>query len=619
MERKFAAILAADVVDYSRHVDEAEEPAVSLLHDYLAVINQHVERHQGRVFSSAGDSVVAEFTSPVEAVRCAVDVQQAIESENAKITKIRSMRFRIGIHSGDVVIDGTNLQGEAVNIAARIQSLAVPGGVFLSEDVYRHVHRILKLNFYSIGSRRLKNIAEPIRIYGIQALPSSRLNQFSRLVVQRGATATASVLAGLAIMAVGWIYQDRVLDSWRDTFGARRGLQTDRPSIAVLPFKSISAKTDEDYFSDGLTQDITGELSRFKHLKVIASNSAFTYKGKSVKVQEIGSDLGVEYLLEGTVQRNQNRIRLTAQLVDAGTGWQLWGDRYDRDGNDIFDIQDNIIQAVVTSLNLEVNTAEVTRIMENGTGNANAYDHYLKGRQLFYAYTQDAVESAKSEFSEAIRLDTNFAQAYGWLGYVYLAEVQEGWATNVEKNLTLALQFATKGVELAPDDYYTHWNLASIYAGRKDMASALEEYNKALALNSNDPDMLAEMADMLSYRGEADKAIDQIERAKELNPKYPDWYDWSLGFAHFQERQYTEAVAALKRMRDPPNTAYVLLVACKAKLGQATPRDEIMRRLLSKDPQWTPDHLTRFPFVKPEDEQHYLDALAAAGIPEPRK
>jgi tetratricopeptide (TPR) repeat protein len=323
----------------------------------------------------------------------------------------------------------------------------------------------------------------------------------------------------------------------------------------------------------------------------------------------------VEYILEGTVRREQRRVRLTAQLIDSATGRQLWSDRYDRDGTDIFRIQDGIITAVVSRLNLAVDTAEGAKLMKSGTDDATAYDHYLLGRHSFNTYTQDGFETAKREFSEATRIDPTFAQAYGWHGYVYLAEIQEGWATDVEANLTLALQLASKGVELAPDDYYTHWNLASIYVGRKEMRRALEEYNKALEMNPNDADLLAEMADMLSYQGNADKAIEQIERAMKLNPRYPDWYEWSLGFAYFQNRQYTEAFTVLGKIIDPPNDAYLLLVASQAMLGQATPpHEEIMQRLLSKGSQWTPEHLTQFPFTKPEDQQHYLDALRIAGV-----
>jgi tetratricopeptide (TPR) repeat protein len=254
-------------------------------------------------------------------------------------------------------------------------------------------------------------------------------------------------------------------------------------------------------------------------------------------------------------------------------------------------------------------------MMTISTQNTTAYEHYVKGRELFRTFTRAGVTAAKSEFSEAIGLDPGLARAYGWLGYVHLEEIQEGWTTDVENSFTSAVELASKGVELAPDDYYTHWNLATIFAGQKETSQAQDEFDRALALNPNEPDLLADIADMLSYQGEPESAIEHMERA--MNLKIPQWYYWSLGFAYFQKRQYDEAVTALEKMSDPPNTAYLLLVACKAELGKRTTPEAIMERLLSKDPQWTPDHLDRFPFAKPEDHQHYLDTFKRAGIPVP--
>jgi adenylate cyclase len=616
MERKLAAILVADAVAYSRHMHDAEESTLLLLRDYRAVIDRLITDHRGRIFSTAGDSVLAEFSSPVEAVRCAMEVQQAIASENAKLAEPHRMQFRIGIHLGDVVTDEGKLIGEGVNIAARLEALADPGTIFISEDVQHQIHHLLKLGFDDLGERRLKNIATPIRVYRVRAAPlpwwrQQLANQHKRHAVY----VTTSALAAIAIFVSAPAYFEWLPESWHSAFGR---VSVAQASIAVLALKNISGNANEEYFSDGLTQDITGELARFKNLFVVASNSSFTYKAKPAKAQDIGRDLGVAYILEGTVQKQEGRVRLNAQLVDTQTGRQVWVERYDREGKDIFDIQDNIIKAVVTRLAVEVDMAEIKKITVNETSDASAYDHYLKGRQLFYTYTQDGNEAAKLEFADAIRLDQNFARAYGWLGYTHLVDIQEGWTDNAEKSAALALELAHKGVELDPDDYYTHWNLASVYAGRKDMERALGEYNIALALNSNDADMLAEMADLFSYRGEADRAIQQIESAKHLNPHYPEWYDWSLGFAHFQKRQYTEAVAALEKMSDPPNTAYLLLVASKAKLGSETPLEQIMSHLRSKDPNWSPEHLNQFPFVKTEDQQHYLDSFRAIGIPVPK-
>jgi adenylate cyclase len=613
MERRLAAILAADVAGYSHIVEVNDEASTATLRSYVAVVEEAVLTHRGRVFSRSGDGLVAEFPSIVEAIRCAVEIQHEVSDRNEAVSDDRRMQFRIGVNLGDVIAEENDLYGTGVNVAARLEQLAEPGGVCISQTVYDQVCKIVELSFEDIGAIRLKNITDPVRVYRVLARP---LPRFKRLISYARRHPHLSAAVGVALLLVtGTIYLDRVPDWWRNAFGARSGVQTDRPSIAVLPFKNVSSTTDDDYFSDGLTEDITSELARFKTLFVIASNSAFTYKNRPAKAQDVGLDLGVEYLLEGTVRRERNRVRLTAQLVDSATGRQLWSDRYDRDGTDIFSIQDGIVTAIVTRLNLAVDTTEGAKLMTPGTGDASAYDHYLLGRQKFNTYTQDGFEAAKREFSEATRIDPTFAQAYGWKGYVYLAEVQEGWATDVEANLDLALQLASKGVELAPDDYYTHWNLASIYVGRKNMQMALEEYNRALALNPNDADMLAEMADMLSYQGDADKAIEQIKRAMKLNPRYPDWYDWSLGFAYFQDRQYTQAVTALQRIADPPNDAYLLLVASQAMLGQATPpRDEIMQRLLSKGSGWTLDYITQLPFTKPEDRQHYLDALRKAGI-----
>jgi Tfp pilus assembly protein PilF len=255
--------------------------------------------------------------------------------------------------------------------------------------------------------------------------------------------------------------------------------------------------------------------------------------------------------------------------------------------------------------------------MVSETQSPVAYDHYSRGRALFRTLTRENNEAAKREFSEAIRLDPNFARAHGWLAYAHLEDIQEGWTDDPARSAALSLGLAVKGVDLGRNDYYTHWNLAAIHAGLKDMERALAEYNAALALNSTDADLLADIADMLSYRGEADKAVEQIRRAMDL--KIPQWYHWSLGFAYFQKRQYGEAAAALEKMTDPPNTAYLLLVACKAQLGSPTPREDIMARLLGKDPNWTPNHLARFPFVRPEDREHYLATFAAAGIPVPGK
>jgi TolB-like protein/class 3 adenylate cyclase len=620
VERKLTAILAADMVGYSRHVHEAEEAALQLLRGYRAIIDTLIANHRGRIFDSAGDSVLAEFSSPVEAVRCALEIQQAIKAKNAAMTGTQPMQFRIGIHLSDVVVEEQKLKGEGINIAARLEALAEPGGVLISDDVYRQVYHTHQTGFDDLGERRLKNIAKPVRAYRVRAEPLPWWRQhLTSPARRRQAMAAAGILAGLAIFALGSSLFDRLPQPLREAVGLKGDFQPLEASIAVLPLKNISNNANEEYFSDGLTYDLTGELAKHKKLFVIASNSAFTYKNKPAKAQDIGRDLGVVYLLEGTVMRDEGRVRLSAQLVDTRTGRHVWGERFDQEGKDIFEIQDNIIKAVVMNLAVQVDPAEAQQPELAGTQNPAAYDHYLKGRQLFWEYSRDSIAAAKQEWTEAIRLDPNFARAYTWLAYANLQDVQEGWTDDAKKSDAMAMELALKSISLAPDDYYTHWSLASIHVAHKDIAKAAEAYRKALELNPNDADLLNEMADMFSYQGEPDKAIAQIERAKRLNPKYPDYYDWSLGFAYFQKRDYANAVAALEKLADPPNGAYLLLAASKAKLGKPLPPDQIMARLRAKAPDWTPDHLAEHPYVKAEDQQHYFDALTAAGVPVPRK
>jgi adenylate cyclase len=388
-------------------------------------------------------------------------------------------------------------------------------------------------------------------------------------------------------------------------------------SLAVLPLRNVSNDTSQEYYSDGLTQDLTSDLGQVDNLFVISSNSAFAYKGSSAKPAAIARDLGVVYVLSGTVKKQEGRVSVTAQLLDARTGKQVWGQNFDQNGQDVFSIQDNIIKAVTQNLHVEPEKRPVRLAAADATQNATAYDHYLKGRQLFYNYTREDVAAARQEFTSAVGLNPGFARAYGWLGYTHLEDIQEGWTDDVKKSGAAALDWAQKGAELDSADYYTHWNLAAVLAGLKDMERARTEYEAALALNGNDADLLADMADMLSYSGEPLRAIEQIERAKQFNPKYPDWYDWSLGFAYFQNRQYAEALASLEKMSDPPNNAYVLLAACKAKLGKPVTPGEVIARVKAKDATWTPDHLARFPFVKAEDQQHYLESFKAIGIDVP--
>lgn len=615
MERRLVAILAADVAGYSHLTELSEEASTATLRSYCAVLEDVIAAHHGHIFSRAGDSVVAEFPSIVEALRCAVEIQHEITDLNLAVPQDTRMQFRIGVNLGDVITEADNLYGTGVNVAARLEELAEPGGICISRTVYDQVRKIIEISFEDIGERRLKNIAEPVQVYRVLPAPRSWLRrQLARSRKHPRASAAAGVLFLCLATAAGAAYLRQPPAFWSALIGEAGYLPLpNEASIAVLPLGNLGGP-EQEYFSDGLTNDITSELSKFKNLFVIAANSAFTYKDKPAKAQEIGRDLGVRYLLEGTVQKVENRIRINAQLIDAGTGRHLWADRYDREGQDLFAIQDDIIGTVVARLAINVDAAEKERVMRKQTAQVDAYDHYLRGRKLFEDFSQESLSRAKEEFSEAIRLDGNFARAYAWLGYAHLEDYKEGWSADAEESAALAYGFAAKSVDLAPDDYYTHWTLATIYMEREDMQRAFAEYEKAHALNANDPDMLVELSDLLSFRGEPLRAIEQIELAKRLNPNHPDWYDWSLGLAYFQARKYDEALGALERIKDPPNEAYLLLAICRAKTGKPIPREQILARLRTKYPEWTPKHLERMPFAKDDDQKHWTEGLRMAGI-----
>ena len=496
-----------------------------------------------------------------------------------------------------------------------LEELAEPGGICISRTVYDQVRKIVEISFEDLGERRLKNIGEPVRVYRVLPEPRSWLyRQLWSARNHRPISAVAGVLLLVLATLAGAAYLRQPPELWNGLLGNAGDLPLpDEPSIVVLPLGNLGGP-EQQYFSDGLTSDITSELAKFENLFVIASYSAFTYKDKPAKVQEIGRNLGVRYILEGTVQKKENRIRINAQLIDAGTGRHLWAERYDREGQDLFAIQDDIIGMVVARLAVNVDAAEKERVMKKQTAQVDAYDHYLRGREAFEGFSQESLGKAKEEFSEAIRLDPNFARAYAWLGYAHLEDYKEGWSKNAEESAALAYGFAARSVDLAPDDYYTHWTLATIYMEREDMQKAVAEYEKAHALNANDPDMLVEMSDMLSFRGEPLRAIEQIGLAKRLNPNHLDWYDWSLGLAFFQARKYGEAVKVLQGIKDPPNEAYLLLAICRAKTGKPIPPEQILERMRTKYPEWDPTHLERMPFAKDEDQQHWLDGLKTAGI-----
>ncbi len=581
MERKLAAILVADVVGYTRLVSNDDIGTFQSLTACLEAVGQIVDAHRGHVFNVAGDSVVAVFPSAVEAVMAARSVLDELERRNAELSEERCLRFRIGISLGDVIEHQGTLLGDSVNVAARLEALSEPDTIFVSADVHRQVKNKLDLDFSLVGECQLKNIPDPVRVYRVghpRGGPS-----------ETGATALAT-------------------DPHRPPLA-----ETAVPAMAILPLENLSGDPAQEYFCDGLTDAITTEMSKFRHLFVIAAHSAFTYKNKTVTAQQIGRELGVQYLLEGTVQRAEQKARINAQLIETQSSHHLWAESFQVEGPDTFAVQDEIIQRIVAVLALRIDAEERHRAMRRESPNPSAYDCYLRGMHLFSQESKERLDLAREMFERASRLDPGFARAFGYLAYTHVRSFILGWAG--PEVLDTALGLAMKAVELDPGDYSNLWDLAFVHLTQGRVDQALAEYERAFGLNPNDADMLAEMAVASLYAGNTDKAISLIRRAMKINPYYPDWYRWNMGWARFNARQYDRAVEELTQIASPAKNVWLKLAASYARLGRGEDATAALERFLALEPD---GHITtvakRFPFKREADQRHWMESLRMAGL-----
>ena len=445
VERRLAAILAADVAGYSRLMGADEEGTLSKLKAHrVALVDPKITEHRGRIVKTTGDGLLVEFASVVDAVRCAVDVQRGMIERNADVPQGNRIEFRIGINVGDIIIEDEDIFGDGVNIAARLEALAEPGGICVSGRVEEDVHGKLDTAFEDIGEQQLKNIARPVRVY--RARP--------------GGTVNASAHSVLSI--------------------------PDKPSIVVLPFQNMSGDPEQEYFADGVVEEITTALSRFKTVFVIARNSSFTYKNKTADVKQIGSELGVRYVLEGSVRKAANRVRITAQLIDAGSGVHLWADRFDGAIEDIFDLQDQVTTSVVGAITPTVEQAEIGRAVLKPTESLDAYDHYMRGLASQYQWTSEATNEALRHFYKAIELDPKFALAYALATSCYSWRKMNGWVTDPAREITETKRLAERATQLGQDDALALcWSGGALVfvVGEVDEGVALVE--RALRLNPN--------------------------------------------------------------------------------------------------------------------------------------
>jgi TolB-like protein/class 3 adenylate cyclase len=595
VERKLVAILSADVKGYSRLMGEDEEATILTLTTYRGEMARLIQQHRGRVVDSPGDNLLAEFASVVEAVQCAVAIQRELKTRNAALPLYRRMEFRIGINLGDVIVEGERIYGDGVNIAARLEGLAAAGGVCVSGTVFDQIKNKLALGYKYAGTHAVKNIAEPLRVYRLQLEPgaSGAAADPPKAAAAKTWRRAALVAAALLLILGGGLTVRQLMFRPSLPAGVVPSAKAtalalpDKPSIAVLPFVNMSGDPEQEYFSDGMTEDLITDLSKLSGLFVIARNSVFMYKGKAVKPEQVGRELGVRYVLEGSVRRAANRVRITAQLVDASTGYHRWAERYDRDLKDIFTLQDEITHKIVAGLAVTLKEDEQERLGRKGTDNLAAYDAYLRGLEYYWRLTEEANVEARRLFERAIDLDPKFVRAYAALGRSHLTDWMWQWSQDPQ-TLEWAFGAAQRAVALDDASPIAHQVLGEVYLWKQQHDKAIAEAERAVALDPNDAEGYALLAEILTFAGEPHEAIRLLQKAMRLSPYFPIFYELLLGHAYLLTERHEEAITALKRalIRNPnflPAHAY-LAVAYYESGRKEEARDE-MAAVLKISPQ----------------------------------
>ena len=587
--RKLAAILAADVVGFSRLAGTDEDRTLARLRALRSdLVDPTIAVHNGRVVKRTGDGVLVEFRSVVDAVRCGIEIQNLMVERNAGLSPERRIEFRIGVHLGDVVEESDgDLMGDGVNIAARLEDVAQPGAICLSEDAYRQVRSRLELAINDLGETRLKNIAEPMHIYSLQVGGATAAK----------ATASTGTAPGLSL--------------------------PDKPSIAVLPFQNMSGDPEQEYFADGTVEDIITALSHFRQLFVIARNSSFVYKGRAVDVKQVSRDLGVRYLLEGSVRKAANRIRITAQLIDAQTGVHLWAQRFDGGLEDIFDLQDQVTVRVVGEIAPKLEQAELERSKRKPTDSLDAYDHYLRGRADLNRGTREATDAALSQFYQALKIDPDFASAHAMAAWCHVWRKVNGWMTDRSQDIAEGTRLARRAVELGQDDAVALTRSGHVLghlAG--DLEGGIGLIDKALVLNPNLAAAWFLGGFLRLWKGEPDGATASFERALRLSPLDPEVYRMQAGMAMahlFVGRFDTASSLAEQVFRHLPSFLMPVgvIAASHALAGRQHEAERAMTRLRELDPTLRLSTLADWLSIRrPKDLATLTDGLRKAGLPE---
>ena len=582
VERRLAAVLAADVVGYSRLMEVDEAGTLARLKTVrLELIDPAIAKCKGRIIKTTGDGMLVEFQSVTEALRCAVDFQERMARRNRDMPASRTLLYRIGINLGDVIVEEGDIFGDGVNVAARLEAMAEPGGICISAAVRDQVADRLDVEYADLGEQQVKNINRPIRVFK---------------VLLSGQTSNAGSPAS----------------------GEQAAPQTSprKPSIAVLPFINMSGDSEQEFFADGLTEDIITELSRFRELLVISRNAVFVHKGKPVKAQAIAREFGVDYVVEGSVRKGADRVRVTVQLIDGETETHIWAERYDRKLEDIFAIQDEVTSSIAATLFGRVEAARRDRVQRKRTENMAAYEYVLTGKVLHHWTNREANAKALQMLDRAIELDPNYAHAHAWKACVTGQAWLHGWSEDADAGLRVIADELQKALSLDQNDADVHRILAAVKLNFNEHEKAVYHQDRALSLNPNSDLIVVQQGELLTWLGRPQEGIEWVRRAMRLNPYHPERFWSHLGRAQYTARIYADAIASFSKLTAPDYTHHAFLAASSAQLGNRTAAAAHAREVVQRRPSFTiPNFLGTLHYQQPSDTEHMREGLLRAGLP----
>ena len=625
-KRKLRAILSADAVGYSRLMQEDEASTIRAIEDSKRLMSELISRVNGRVVDAPGDNLLAEFSSVVDAVECAVGIQKKLKTKNAIMPDNRKLQFRIGVNLGDVVQENGRIYGDGVNIAARLEGLADPGGICISRTAYDHVKNKLALGYEYLGEHSVKNISEPVGVYRVLMEPGDAgkvigekkyIGRFSRKKALAALLCLIIIAAGL----VGWnVYLQQSKKVEAASMEKMAYPLPQKPSIVVLPFKNLSGNKKDGLIAKGLTEDIITALSRVPELFVIASASSFAYQGKRVKVKQVSEELGIRYILDGSVQRSKNRLRFTVQLVDAVAGHQMWADRFDRKVEDLFILQDDIVRRILVELQVKLTDGEFARIMSRKTQDLDAWLLLNQGFHEGFKFTREGMSRARELFEAARKKDPKWERPLAGLSWTYWYEARMGWAENREEWMRKGIELAEKAVEWAPEEPGGYQMLGLLALSNRDYDRALAYREKAFALAPNDYVVVWGLGSVLYKTGEPKRAADMLTKAARQNPNHTVAFSWSIAEAHLVAGDYEEAIETSNRAisRQPDAMMpHTFLAAAYSALGRTDEAQTEAARVLQINPNFTVSAWMKTRLLKnPADEELYTDLLLKAGLPE---